>query len=137
VTKTRPDGAPTKGTSVSAYQVAAAAILVWATHPERDPPWVWSVLYETADELLPSRYKRYRPRALNVPAALDRAREDLVTETLRESGRLTLAELLAGVGLQGVRTDETLKRLVARGAVVQSRAAGAETYELIEAGTPR
>jgi hypothetical protein len=131
VNQHNPDGSPAIGTSFGAYQVAAAAILVWATHPERDPDWVRTVLCETATAL-PSRYKRFRPRALNLPAALERAREDLVTETLRTTGRLTLAELLAGVGLPGALTDAALQRLVARETIAQSLAAHTETYELIQ-----
>jgi hypothetical protein len=67
----------------------------------------------------------------NVPAALNRAREDLVTDTLRVSGRLTLPELLAGVGLPALFTDGAFKRLVDREIVAKSLAGGAETYELI------
>jgi hypothetical protein len=125
-----PDTPSGWGTSFAANLVAAAAILVWATQPEQDPKWVWTVLHETATEL-PSRYKRFRPRAVNVGAALDRAREDLVTETLRVSGRLTLPELLAGAGLPVLFTDEALKRLVDRGTVARSLAGGVEMYELI------
>jgi subtilisin family serine protease len=130
VTQINPDGSPARGTSFAAILVAAGAVLVWATQPERDPKWVRTVLFETATEL-PSRYKRFRLRAINVPAALNRAREDLVTETLRVSGRLTLPELLAGVGLPTLFTDRALKRLVDREIVAKSLAGGAETYDLI------
>jgi hypothetical protein len=60
VVQHNPDGSPAIGTSFSAYHVAAAAILAWATHPERDQQWVRNVLCETATEL-PSRYKRFSP----------------------------------------------------------------------------
>ena len=123
-----PDGTPMQGTSMAAYQAAAAAIVVWATNPERDPGWVRAVLQETATEL-PSKYKRFRPRALDVRAALDRAREDLVVDTLGLLGRSSLAELLAGVGLLGTLTDAALDRLVARGRVIRTRTGSTERYE--------
>jgi subtilisin family serine protease len=123
------------GTSYAAYQVAAAAILVWATHSERGPAWVRDVLVETA-RVLPSTYKRYRVRAVDVGAALDRAREDLVTDILGVSGSLSLPELLAGVGLPGFLTDQALDRLVARGVVVRSATATTENYELAAARLP-
>jgi hypothetical protein len=125
-----PDADSGKRTSFAAYLVAAAAILVWAIQPEKDPGWVRTILHETATEL-PSNYKRFRPRAVNVDEALNRAREDLVTETLRASGRLTLPELLAGTGLPALFTDDALRRLVDRGTVARSLARGAEAYELI------
>ena len=116
MTQINSDGSPARGTFFAAILVAADAVLVWATQPKRDPKWARTVLSETATEL-PSRYKPFRLRAINVPAALNRAREDLVTETLREWGRLALPELLAGVGLPALFTDGALKRLVDRGAV--------------------
>jgi subtilisin family serine protease len=122
------DETPMRGTSMAAYQAAAAAIVVWATNPEHDAGWVRAVLQETAIDL-PSKYRRFRPRALNVPTALNRAREDLVVDTLRVLGRSSLPELLAGVGLPGSLADATLNRLVEGGRVNRSRRGSTESYE--------
>jgi Subtilase family/CHAT domain len=128
--------AETVGTSFATHHVAAAAILVWATRPEAEPAWVRKVLQETATEL-PSRYKHYKPRALNTLGALDRAREDVILDTLRSSGKLSLPELLAGVGLPPILVDAALRRLVARDAIRETRAAtGSETYVMTDRMPP-
>ena len=92
---------------------------------------MWTVLHETATAL-PSRYKRFRPCAVNVDGALSTG-PGRISSRRRFAYRavFTLPELLAGAGLPVLFTDEALKRLVDRGTVARSLAGGTETYELI------
>ena len=120
------------GTGFAALRVAVTASLVWATYPEKDPGWVRQVLIDTSSELTIPR-RKWRPRALEILPALDRAREELVVDTLRGKGRMTLLELLAGVGLPGWHTDATLQRLLGTTPPRVSRTIteSTESYQLV------
>lgn len=129
---TRPDD---QGTGFASLSAAAAAILVWATYPEKDPGWVRRVLIESSAELTIPRYRKWRPRSLQIRPALDRAREELLVDVLRQRGRMTLLELLGGVGLPGWQTDVILTRLLEEKPPKLSKTLTdrTESYELINA----
>jgi hypothetical protein len=61
----------------------------------------------------------------------------VILDTLRSSGKLSLPELLAGVGLPPILVDAALRRLVARDAIHETRAAtGTETYVMTDRMPP-
>jgi len=114
------------GTSTAALLVTAAAALVWAMNPGWDARRVRALLLESA-QLLPEPFTW--GRELSLDAALDAARASLVEEALA-SGPLTLAELLAGVGLPSSDTDRVLDLLVSRRRIRRTRERSTEAYQL-------
>ncbi len=118
------------GTSIASYWLTAAALLVWATMPERDPAWVKATLLDTTDSIIVKRFRRFQPRALNMSAALDRARDDLVLANLPSGHRVSLVEVLASVGLPGLVTDGALRRLVDSHKIELTITESGEYYQL-------
>ncbi len=118
-----------QGTSVSALNVAAAAIIVWATDRGQTAGDVRSVLLETARPLPAGRRKRAaRARALDVEAALaETRRERLLDSLLVEPAELS--QILAETGLRPEVAVPLLDELVAAGRVFRSTVGGAEVFE--------
>jgi hypothetical protein len=102
-----------QGTSLAAITVTAIAILIWATNPNRDGQWVRKVLLTSARQLQIPNTRKRRWREMDVDSALAQARESVVLDALRD-GPLSLPELLAGAGMPGAVTYQTLRRLECR-----------------------
>jgi hypothetical protein len=115
-----------EGTSVAALNVAAAAIIVWATDRGQAADDVRGALLETARPVQPGDEKG--PRALDVEAALaETRRERLLDSLLVEPAELS--QILAETGLRPEVAVPLLDELVSGGRVTRTTTGGVEVFE--------
>ncbi len=101
------------GSYHAALGVLAAALLVWSVDRSLGAEQVRTILLDTARQSSTTRdAKRRRFRALDLDAALDRARTRLLVKVL-EHGPASRRELVAAAGLSRTVTRPLLDRLLA------------------------
>ncbi|MEN0134087.1 MAG: CHAT domain-containing protein, partial [Rhodococcus sp. (in: high G+C Gram-positive bacteria)] len=101
-----------EGTTFAALYVAVAAMLVWATDRDLAARDVRALLIDTAAPISTARGDT--AKQLDVDAALDRARRDVVVGAL-ESGALEIGQLLAEIPIRPELAVPLLDALVADG----------------------
>lgn len=124
-----------QGTSFSAYQAMAAAVLVWATDLSQTAAQVKEVLVSTAEEIPHGRLKaKNRPKALNLKQAIEKVRKNIIVRTLA-NGPLEMQELIVASGLGPRVTEQVLETLEKETSkpIRRFTSTKGETYELTTA----
>jgi hypothetical protein len=119
------DDPATEGTAMSALNVAAAAILVWASDRDLSSREVREVLLETGDS---RRVRETAVRRLNIDAALAATRRRLLIDAL-QTEPLRLDELLAETGLRPEVAIPLIDGLIESNTLNKLRSGDAEMIE--------
>lgn len=115
-----------QGTTFAAIYAAAAAVLVWASYRTLSATEIREILLSTADR---GPAGAAEPVArLDLPAALERTRQELLLDVL-ERGRMATGQLLAESGLPSSVALAVLDRLVEGGRVAVRTEGSTQIYE--------
>jgi hypothetical protein len=120
-----------RGSSFAALQTVFAAILLWASRRSLRAGQVRELLEQTASAITPAKPKSAPvPRRLDLSAALNRVRQDLIGAALSQ-GPLPFPELVAACSLTADTTLRLIGGLTERGLLRQFNERGLELYEWI------
>jgi hypothetical protein len=121
----------TQGTSIASLHVLAASILIWATDRQLTATKVKDILVSTGS-LVPSKQHHGQdyPRSLNLDAALNYVRKDIIKRTLA-NGPLEIEELIAACGLRTNVTVRIVDDLTNKGILRRVKDTRGEIYELL------
>ena len=144
IADTVPIQGETKGTSFAAIRVLVAAVVVWSVDRTRSAVDVRSLLIESSDPVR-GRSHASRQRRLNVDAAVDAARANVVFSALK-FGSLDVSGLAVATGLDATLAEKLARSLVEHGLAAtgddgrfelsqRSEAIG-DTHQLAHAVTP-